>query len=122
MNTVRERLRAPLQIETLQGLFGDDNESIREILATYLDDLTKNCEALERAVADRDRVRASRVAHSMKGASANVGANDLSALCADFEHRAKDGPWEDLQRELARVRAEAAEVLAGVRAELTHLA
>lgn len=111
-----------MQIETLRGLFGDDDESIREILQTYLDDLKTSAEELSTTAGARDRKRTARVAHSMKGASANVGANGLSALCASVEHRSVDAPWDELDGLVARVRDEAVEVLACVRNEVARLA
>ncbi len=118
--TVREG--PALQIETLRGLFGDDDESIREILQTYLDDLKSSGEELKAAVGARDRKRAARVAHSMKGASANVGANGLSALCASVERGSAEAPWDELDSLLRRVRDEAAEVTVSVRSEVARLA
>ncbi len=122
MNQQTKRQGPALQIETLRGLFGDDDESIREILQTYLDDLKNSVEELSSAAGARDRKRTARIAHSMKGASANVGANGLSALCASVEHRSVDAPWEELDGLVAEARGEAAEVLVSVRNEVARLA
>lgn len=117
---VRDRESA-VQMETLRGLFGDDDESIREILETYLDDLGKSREELAASVTARDRKRTGRIAHSMKGASANVGANGLSVICASLEHRSAEASWEELEGLAVRVRDEAVAVLASVRKELASM-
>lgn len=109
------------QMETLRGLFGDDDEAIREILETYLDDLEKSREEVAASVTARDRKRTARLAHSMKGASANVGANGLSAICASLEHRSAEASWEELENLAVRVRDEAVAVLASVRKEVASM-
>lgn len=85
-----------LDIEVLRSLFGDEHDAIREILETYLVDLDVNVTALREAAQRRDRVRYGRVAHSMKGASANVGAAGFAAICARAETEARGAEWAAL--------------------------
>ncbi len=114
--------QATLELETLRGLFGDDDDAIREILETYVDDLTKNAEALGEALAARDRRRAGRVAHSMKGASANVGAGGFARACEALERRSADAPWEELDALTAALSLDARRLAAHVRGVVDRLA
>lgn len=97
---------ATLTLQTLQDLLGDDEETIREVLDAYAQDLFENCAALAEAASARDRPRYGRVAHTMTGASANVGADAFAALCASAEKRSATAPWDELDglaREVAAV-------------------
>lgn len=111
----------PLELDTLRSLFGDDNEAIREILETYAEDLVVNLTALRAATGSRDRRAAARVAHSMKGASANVGAGPMLRLCATLEGASPAAPWEELEALARSVHDEAARVSAHVRFEVARL-
>lgn len=116
------RVEPALKIDALRDLFGDDNDAIREILETFRVDLGSNFGELSTVAAARNRQRLARVAHSMKGASANVGANTLSALCAAVERASAEGAWTDLDGMVARVHEEATAVLECVRIEVERLA
>ncbi len=115
------RAEPALKIDALRDLFGDDNDAIREILETFRVDLSTNFDELSSVAAARDRRRLARIAHSMKGASANVGANGLSALCATVERASAEVQWPDLYALVGRVRDEATEVLECVRFEVERL-
>ena len=112
----------PLELDTLRSLFGDDNDAIREILETYAEDLVVNLTALRAATGSRDRRATARVAHSMKGASANVGAGPMLSLCAALEGASPTAPWDELEALTRSVHDEAARVSAHVRSEVARLA
>jgi len=98
---------APMNLQTLWSLFGDDEETIREILETFAVDLRKNCQALHDALAARERRLFGRVAHSMKGASSNVGADTFAAICSKAEQRAAEASWQELESFVKRIDNEA---------------
>lgn len=80
------------------------------LLETYIDDadnkLTLLCEALKSGDANSLR----EVAHSLKGASSNVGAIPLSKLCEDVEHLAKNNQVLEITPLLPGIRDEYQEV------------
>ena len=75
----------------LLTLLGDDRAAVREIVAEYLDDVPRQLEQLRAALeaGDDDAVR--RQAHTLKGASANVGAAALRTAAWALERAAADG-------------------------------
>lgn len=56
------------------------------------------------AEADTDAVRSS--AHTLKGSSANLGANPLAELCLTAEQQAREGNLDGLDELFARIEAE----------------
>jgi two-component system sensor histidine kinase/response regulator len=94
----------------LLGLLDGDREAAGEIIADFLADVPQLIEALKQAVESGDHVGVRRQAHTLKGASANVGAQALRVLSARLEESAAAGSLEnapglarDLQRSFARL-------------------
>jgi HPt (histidine-containing phosphotransfer) domain-containing protein len=96
---------------------GGDPEFLDELIQTYLDDAVVQLEGM-RAAADTDSPEdLVRPAHSLKGNSANVGAEHLAELCRQLEADARAG---SVERATERVAAAGAE-FERVRAELAAL-
>jgi HPt (histidine-containing phosphotransfer) domain-containing protein len=95
-----------IDLQVLHELFGDDNEVIREILETYASDLEQQRTNLMDAASARDRARFGRILHSLKGASANVGAHAFAAVCASAEPKVPSAPWSELDALCRDLRAE----------------
>ncbi len=110
-----------LDLQTLRDLFGEDDEVIREILEAYVDDLQKRSDDLHAAANDRDRTRFGRIAHSLKGASANVGAVAFAGLCAVAEKKAAGAPWSELDAACRELTGGAADLCVAVREHITSL-
>lgn len=88
-------------LDMLRAL-GDD--VLQEIVAVYLQSTPDNFRAISAAVLENDLVRIRREAHSLKGASGNVGAKALSLACRELEAAAAEGAharipgaWGELQ-------------------------
>jgi len=89
---------------------GDD--VVGEIVGVYLHTTPDNLKALSAAVAADDPGTVRREAHSLKGASGNVGAVALSNACRDLEHAAAAGEsaripglWASVQARYAEARS-----------------
>lgn len=69
----------------------DDPDFLSELIDTYLHDTTASLAKLGEAlaVAEPDRLSARRVAHTIKGASQNIGAVQMAARCLDLERSAE---------------------------------
>ncbi len=87
----------------------DDEQLAQKVTDTFLDDIPRQIEALRGHLERGDAGGAGRQAHTIKGASANVGGEALYALAAEIEKagRAGDCPSaaarvEDLEYEFAR--------------------
>ena len=97
----------------LRDITLDDNELMREVLTTLLDDTSKQIVLLEHAIRCQDPQKTMRVAHYCKGACANVGANAVAAVLRRLEQQAALNSFEDcavslcnLTHELERLRVE----------------
>ena len=87
----------PTVLATLLRHLGDNGPALAEsLIAAWRSDAEEQVETLSRAAAEDDRASAAAVAHSLKSASAAVGAVRLAAACADLERDLSDGAPVDL--------------------------
>lgn len=91
---------ALLDLSRLETALGGDSELIRDILEMYETTAGDDLAALEHAVNAADLDGCMRRAHSLKGASANVGADAMAGVAAQFEKVARAG---ELERAVALV-------------------
>lgn len=87
------------------------------LLETYLKESAAQLESINEAFGAGDLEGLRRAAHSLKGGSGNIGAADLSALCARLEAQAREGEVDALPGTLDAVCSE----LGAVRAEVDEL-
>jgi CheY-like chemotaxis protein/HPt (histidine-containing phosphotransfer) domain-containing protein len=73
-----------------------DNALAQIVFAAFLEDLPCQIQALKQHVADRDESGSARQAHSIRGASANVGGESLRELAAEMEKAADAGDWHSV--------------------------
>jgi len=59
---------------------------VQKVIAAYVDDTPQQLSTLRRAIDGLDANNVRRIAHTLKSASANVGAESLAALCKEMEH------------------------------------
>jgi HPt (histidine-containing phosphotransfer) domain-containing protein len=92
---------------------GDGGEFLREIINIYLEDTPKRLADLRTCLASGDVTTFTRAAHTVKGSSANVGAQNLKAIAERLEQVSrKDGLGavgtliDDCEAEFGRVMAE----------------
>ncbi|WP_127479491.1 hybrid sensor histidine kinase/response regulator [Nocardioides pantholopis] len=99
----------PTVLDVLIGHLGARGPQFAETLVTaWHADAENQLATLAAAAADGDRTTVAAVAHSMKSASAAVGAVRLSAVCADLEHDLAAGAEVGLVAAADRVGAEVA--------------
>ena len=80
-------------LELLMG----DRELVAEIIRAFLADMPRQIEALRSCLQAGDVVGATRQAHTIKGASANVGGEALRARALALEEAGKVGDLESMQ-------------------------
>ncbi len=80
------------------------------LLEAYLKDSEYQLHQVADGWEEGDLERVRRSAHSLKGASSNVGARELASLCGDLELLAVNGRVDEVPQALDRVRAELREV------------
>jgi len=108
----------PSQVELLRSLDNGDGTVLREIVEQYLAQTAEGRGELLRVAGEGDAAALERAAHLLRGASANIGASALAALCAEMETQSRlarldvaAGLVEQFDTEFSRVR-EALAVLA----------
>ena len=103
-----------LDRQQLRDVTLDDDGLMRELLGTLLEDATRQLTQIEGAIRARDPERCRRLAHYIKGACANLGANAAAAVLRRLEVEAGAHAFERctaslaaLGSELERLRVEA---------------
>ena len=80
----------PQAIENLRALNpGDNDEFLREIAGIFLEDTPLRIAELDQSLATGDGPKFTRAAHSIKGSSANLGANGVRAAAEKLEHHSR---------------------------------
>jgi HPt (histidine-containing phosphotransfer) domain-containing protein len=94
----------------LQRLMNDEALA-RVVIESFLDDIPRQIQALRGYLAAWEAPGAERQAHTIKGASANVGGEALRALAFEMEKAGKAGDLDsvaarmnDLEREFGRLK------------------
>lgn len=74
----------------LDRLDGDE-EILAMMAGVFIDDVENNCQALEKAAADRDAVSLQRMAHTIKGLLATFSDDAGAAVAQGVERQARAG-------------------------------
>lgn len=101
-----ERLDANL-LDELRAVMEEEFDSLLE---AYLKDSERRCFEVSEAWEAGDLEALRRSAHSLKGASSNIGAAALAELCASLEHLARDSRVDCVPQVMERVKVELQEV------------
>jgi two-component system, sensor histidine kinase and response regulator len=113
---------SPLDRNVISGLRGlqgeDETDIVAELAGMFLDDARQRLSALEEAVLSDDAPAIERLAHTLKGSSANMGARGMSALCARLEDAGASGDLSQGFRLLARLKEEFVRVDRAFEAEI----
>lgn len=90
---------APAPVDWEEGLAraGDDVDFFKELLELFLDDVPQRMENLSASLTAGELEESAGVAHSIKGASANLSAKPIQQVAAQLEQAARQGhPAEEL--------------------------
>ncbi|WP_229508066.1 Hpt domain-containing protein [Massilia sp. Dwa41.01b] len=73
-------------LEKIRALSRDGGDAlVQKVIAAYVGDTPRHLATLRRAATSQDADTVRRVAHSLKSASANVGADAFARLCRELE-------------------------------------
>ncbi|WP_433306123.1 ATP-binding protein [Actinoplanes sp. CA-030573] len=75
-------------VDGMTASMGEDRHRVAAILRNFADRLPVALDRMEQAASAGDGRGLARLAHSLKGSSATLGAKRLAALCCDLEDRA----------------------------------
>ena len=93
----------PERFEVMRELDGGDGELLRLLANEFLTDARRQLEVLREAAGEGEPEVVERAAHSLKGASAAIGAIGLSELCAQLELLGRGGALGETSALLGRV-------------------
>lgn len=99
-------------LNTLKQVMEDD---FALLIDTFVQDSTDRISTLREVIKGTDADLIRRAAHSFKGSSSNIGALQLSTLCASVEKKALANNLEGLASDLDSIEHEFAQVLALLR-------
>ncbi|MCK9240779.1 Hpt domain-containing protein [Desulfocurvus sp.] len=91
-----------LDLEATMARLKGDRDFLLTLFRVYIDDLPAKLEALEQAAAQRELEGLLRTAHSLKGASATIGAPAMREAAERVENSARSG---DLDAAVAAIPA-----------------
>ena len=100
-------------LNTLKQVMEDD---FPLLVDTFIQDSSTRIASLRELIQGNDADLIRRAAHSFKGSSSNLGAIQLSALCAAIEKKALAGNFNGLAADLAELEGEFARVEQSLRA------
>lgn len=79
---------------------------LTEVVDLYRTDTPERLDRLRRCLAEGDAGEAERLAHSIKGSSANIGAHLVMALAAEVEQDLANGSTDQVDGKLVRLESE----------------
>lgn len=95
-----------LDFDQLRNVCMEDEDLMRELVTSLIDDAAKQMAGLEEAVEHADSTRCARLAHYVKGACANVGAVSMANILKSIERSAGMGDFGACRSSLANLAAE----------------
>ena len=85
-----------LDLSRLEEVFEDDTAGIADLLDAAMRTGANHLAALRDGIARNTLDAVMRAAHSIKGSSANIGANEVAAVAARIEGAARANTWEGI--------------------------
>jgi HPt (histidine-containing phosphotransfer) domain-containing protein len=74
-----------IDLDRINDAADGDTDFLRELVAVYLDDASAKLRELNQAIERRDSIQLGRMAHQLKGSSANMGAIGVSKIAKELE-------------------------------------
>ncbi|WP_198264846.1 Hpt domain-containing protein [sulfur-oxidizing endosymbiont of Gigantopelta aegis] len=87
-------------LNELKELMEDDFD---ELITVFIADGQTQIDKLKTAIDTFNIEETRRIAHTLKGSSANLGVNVLSESCRVLEHKASEGSLEDAINDLEKI-------------------
>jgi HPt (histidine-containing phosphotransfer) domain-containing protein len=96
----------PVDLKDGLARAGDDRDFYKELLQMFVDDAQHRLEQLASAIQAEDSAAITSLAHSIKGAAANLSANAVRDLAYSIEMRGRAGQTCGYQADLTKLQAE----------------
>jgi len=92
--------------ELAMKLTGADAEIIKEVADVFLEDVPIQLERLAESLRERSQEELIRIAHTIKGAASNIGAERLRAIAFDCEQSARNADFVESGNHASKLKAE----------------
>ncbi len=89
-----------MNLKELALELGMEQDEMRELLEIFIESSESDIERLQQAVVEGDAKRVADAAHSIKGASANLGFMDIFSVAKNLEQKARENSLEGLNDEV----------------------
>jgi len=86
-----------LEISRLEEIFEDDTAGIADLLEAAMGTGANNQASLRDAISRHALDDVMRAAHAIKGSTANIGGNEVSAVAARIENAARAQTWDGIE-------------------------
>ena len=83
--------------EHIKSVTDGDKDFIKELVKLYLDDNKSRIATIEKIIRDKNYDALLMEAHTLKGASSNLGAEKVADLASEMEKDAKTGNFENME-------------------------
>ncbi len=84
----------------------DEPEQFHELIGLFLRELESGLLSMRKALAQGNAKNLAKLAHSLKGASASMGADGLASLCSTLEETAKNTMLPGAEAQLKQIESE----------------
>jgi len=86
--------------QSLAAMMQNDQNIIQIIIESFISDMTLQINALEGQISSADIESAQKQCHKIKGASANIRANEMFALTTEMDKAGKAGDMQGISSRL----------------------
>lgn len=93
----------PIDLAELEVFYGSPEE-VEDVLRLFVSSTERHVPDLEMAISERRNTLTGRMVHELKGASASVGAKEMSLLCLQLEQQVGQQTWEEAKETLAKLK------------------
>ncbi len=98
----------------LEDVTEGDKEFTEELVLTYKEEYPKSIDGLKDAYKKKNADQIKFHAHTIKGASQNLGADKVGVICKKMEFAAKDGKLEEAWSHFGRLETVLAQTIAAI--------
>ena len=95
-----EENNADFQLDILNKLLEMNPQGLKQLIHLYQEEAAKNLEEMEQAIQGNNLKMLARIAHSLKGASLNLGGNLVGQSCKQLEIASNQNNHEEIQAAL----------------------
>ncbi|MBT5940786.1 MAG: response regulator [Rhodospirillaceae bacterium] len=102
----------PIDPAALRDVFGDDDETFKEILNEFIEPGYSNVAEIKSAFDERSAKDVASAAHKLKSSSRAIGANYLADLCLNLETAGKSDDWDVIDQDAPKLDGAIEDVIA----------